>query len=702
MWGLGALWEDLQDADPDAYLNYSRTSNVVYACASLRANMLAALPLRVYKLGAEPKRGRVRTIAEPEDRIGFPLQARGHWLRDAQEVTELETGALPDVLAKVNSLWTLRRLVHMTELSLGLAGQAVWTLERGKAHKATPSAIYYVKHTRMTPHRHPREIISGWTQDTDSPAAQELTTGEVVWLRYPDPADPDYGALPPLAAARLGADVYSAAMKNNWAIFANGLAPGGFIMPPEGVTWGEEQLDEAADVWNDRLAGVEKRHRWLFMPEPYRVEQNTLTPKDAEFLGGLDFSVEDVARAYGIPIELVGGARRTYQNLENAMRAVWMFTMEPEARFVADELTERMVPLFDGEADFVAFDLSEVVALQDDETARWARASEQIASGAITVNEWRADEGLEPVAWGDVAWLPIGTVPVDGPESPVLSQPVTAWAQDAKTREAPTFGDAAHVRGWRARTEETDKLEPLVSDFARGVWRRQRDSMLDKVRASRDVATELAFWERAFDMARWVRVLREESGPVFGTIVRQAGAWLHVGLDIPGTFDNTTPEVVRSLRQQSQRFAVEVNNTTWTDLKATLVEGIEGGEDIRKLSNRVRQTFDTYIADSPGDLELVAKRGRAELIARTETTKAWSSGAEHAARQSGVISKKQWQAAIDERTRDAHLTAHGQTVALKDDFVVDGESGPFPGEFTSASNVCNCRCFVKYVVDRRE
>jgi hypothetical protein len=41
--------------------------------------------------------------------------------------------------------------------------------------------------------------------------------------------------------------------------------------------------------------------------------------------------------------------------------------------------------------------LSDVVALQDDEDAAWAREQGQIAAGVITVGEWRADHGMDPL-----------------------------------------------------------------------------------------------------------------------------------------------------------------------------------------------------------------------------------------------------------------------------------------------------------------
>ena len=711
--GLGMMdWPGDDDGDPELYLKYMRTSNVVFACATMRANLLAGLPLKAYKLGAE-SRGRVRSVREPQDRYGLPPLVR---VSDAQDVTELDGGGLVDLLRRVNRWWTPRRLVHMTELSLCLSGQAFWQLDRGEKGTKPPTDIYYLKHTRLAPKKDATKIIGGWTLDPHTKGAQALAADEVVWVRFPDPADPDYGALPPLAAARLGADTYAAAMKSNWAIFANGLAPGGFVLPPEGQQWNEEQLDEAQEAWTRKLRGVEKRHRWLFMPEPYTIKENSLTPRDAEFLGGLDFSVEDVARAYGLPIELVGGSRRTYQNLENAMRAVWMFTLEPEASMLAAELTEQLVPMFGGEADFVAFDLSDVTALQEDEAKRWARVREQLAAGSLTINEWRAGEGLDPVPWGDVAWLPAGQQPIaDGEpraptemplvltaDDPPMATPLDGAGTGGEGRGArlvgepeaatPEFGSPEHVRIMRESEEKRDPHEAAIADVMRGLFERQMTSLVDRMEGRRAPALTLDDLARMFDLSRWIREFRTAIRPVLGDIMGDAGGDLFIQANAPGVFDPEAPAVVRAMMRQSQTFAREVNEATWNDLRRTLGEGIAEGREIRELTGRVRDQFTRYAAD-----DVDGKINRAEMIARTETARAWGAGSFEAAKQSGVIRGRRWVAALDERTRPAHLAAHGQEVPLDGKFEVGGESADFPADPSlSAGNSINCRCDVIY------
>ena len=67
----------------------------------------------------------------------------------------------------------------------------------------------------------------------------------------------------------------------------------------------------------------------------------------------------------------------------------------------------------------------------------------------------------------------------------------------------------------------------------------------------------------------------------------------------------------------------------------------------------------------------------------------------------GFTAKKEWNAVLDNRTRDAHRIADGQVVDIDEDFIVDGEPLMYPGDDSRASigNTINCRCSAMYYYD---
>jgi len=111
-------------------------------------------------------------------------------------------------------------------------------------------------------------------------------------------------------------------------------------------------------------------------------------------------------------------------------------------------------------------------------------------------------------------------------------------------------------------------------------------------------------------------------------------------------------------------------------LKKTLASGVDVGESIPKLAERISGVFTD------------AKGYRSTLIARTEVLNASNSGALEAYKQSGVVEKKEWLSTMDDRVRDEHAALNGEVVGIDKPFS-NGEM--YPGE-------CNCRCTIIAVI----
>ena len=118
--------------------------------------------------------------------------------------------------------------------------------------------------------------------------------------------------------------------------------------------------------------------------------------------------------------------------------------------------------------------------------------------------------------------------------------------------------------------------------------------------------------------------------------------------------------------------------------------------DARDLINRLRKKGkgSEQIAR---ELRASASRlspSRAHAIARTETHSAASFANQEATRTTGIEMTKTWIAHMV-RTRDTHIAANGQQVALDEPYTVGFGSLMYPGDSTlgaPAEEVINCRC----------
>jgi PBSX family phage portal protein len=167
----------------------------------------------------------------------------------------------------------------------------------------------------------------------------------------------------------------------------------------------------------------------------------------------------------------------------------------------------------------------------------------------------------------------------------------------------------------------------------------------------------------------------------------QAGGQL--GLEKMGiklNFNLKNEKLVKELKKRGTKITGEITKKTINDLRDVLVrEFYNKGTSIPKVARMIDGMFEeTY-------------KGRAETIARTETGIAQEVVAHETYTRNGV-EKKQWQAFLDEKTRDGHKEADGQVKNIDEPFEVMNEEGEIeeldhPLDPTaSASNVINCRC----------
>lgn len=357
----------------------------------------------------------------------------------------------------------------------------------------------------------------------------------------------------------------------------------------------------------------------------------------------------------------------------------------------------------------------------------------------------------EGYAWGDVWWTQAGRIPIDSAEPPALptgadGRPDTGARRGPQAEDDPLdtgapksiadalsrvrlmlggqralpepnksagepadlfpegYGSPEHEAHWKAFADRTESQEQKVAAALRGLFARQQASVLGRLRAGKMVEIvrdylrpenlnlamkdDEAAAAEPFDKAAWEARFAEGIEPLLVEVLADSARETLAEVGVSVAFDVQNPAVTDWLRVRAQRFAVSVNETTWTALKESLAEGIAAGESIPDLSKRVREVFTE------------ASETRATTIARTEVIGASNAGAVEAAKQSGVVETKTWVAALDERTRPTHVRAHGQTVGLHENFAVGGGHGPAPGQIGLAAEDVRCRCSVRFGVKR--
>lgn len=191
-----------------------------------------------------------------------------------------------------------------------------------------------------------------------------------------------------------------------------------------------------------------------------------------------------------------------------------------------------------------------------------------------------------------------------------------------------------------------------------------------------------------FDLRRAARLTRAEEQELQDALSRmlQESADLgvnvaidqfeSVGFGFDWTLANTTARDWAA--SYAPRLAGDINATTQRMVGQSVSRWIENGEPLQALIDDIAPVFG---------------RGRAELIASTEVTRAYAEGNRIAYRESGVVTEWEWRTAADERVCPVCGPLQGKRRRL------DGE--PFDIGVDAPPAHPRCRCWVVPVIEER-
>lgn len=249
-----------------------------------------------------------------------------------------------------------------------------------------------------------------------------LKTRDVLYRHNRDLLSPFQG-LSPLQVALGAVDADAAQTDYVRAFFNNDGTPSGLLTSDQRLT--QTDVDAAEQRWAQKYArGGSKQKGTAVLGQGLsynRVGSNLDELESAE----LRMQGESrICTVFGVPPLLVGayvGLKLVNQraSAREAQADFWTNKMSPLFKRLRTYLTWSLLPLFEG-IDLVAadrvrvsWDMSRVIALQEDTDSRHKRARENVAAGIWTVNEGREQTGVEPDPEGDYYVRPFTVSAVD-------------------------------------------------------------------------------------------------------------------------------------------------------------------------------------------------------------------------------------------------------------------------------------------------
>lgn len=364
-------YDDVAPVGIDAALQVS----TVWACVKLLSETISSLPLFLYRTGANGERKLAR-----DDDLYMVLHDMPNRRQTAQEFWE-----------------------YML-INLFLRGNAFARIVRNSRGK----------------------VVSLWPLSADQVEVKKLEDGSLVYIYAVDSSQFIFADKDVLHVRGIGGDVVglspldymrgsvSLAIKaqshTNKTYNKNARRPG-ILMSDNVLT--REQRSALKNNFADIVAGGEKE---LYILEAgFKFEALGLTPADLQLLETQQYSVENLARFFGVPSVLINDTSKTTTwgtGVEQIIEGFYKFTIRPQVERIEQSISRWVLsPSQRASGMIVEFSLDALLrASLKDRIEIYAKATQ---NGIYTRNECRQFENLPPKDGGNDLTVQVNLAPLD-------------------------------------------------------------------------------------------------------------------------------------------------------------------------------------------------------------------------------------------------------------------------------------------------
>jgi len=365
----------------DSFVDYASTyRSYVWVRKAIRltAQNIAPLPVRVVDEGSQPLHN--HPVSQLLARGNDTAPPANIW--DNYVVAMLLSGESP------------------LEIVDDRAGRPLWLWPR------RPDLVFVRPDTNPERANYPTVAEYLVMPDATLPAAKPLAVPvtNMIFDKFDNPLNVWRGISPASAVREsIMIDIYA----QTWAkrFFQKGARPEFAIIAQQGLT--RTERDQIEQDFMYQHGGMDN---WTRPPvlESGATDIKTFSfpPRDMEWVQQREFARDEVGAMYGVPDELMGWGKDTYENMDFALRYFWTMTLRPliEHRdmVLTHFFTTKRPMLVPGQR--VVTDLSSVGVLQEDKAPKVDMASKLFAMGVpFNQLDTQLQLGVGPIDNGDYA-----------------------------------------------------------------------------------------------------------------------------------------------------------------------------------------------------------------------------------------------------------------------------------------------------------
>jgi HK97 family phage portal protein len=213
------------------------------------------------------------------------------------------------------------------------------------------------------------------------------------------------------------------ALKENWGLalamekfsatfFGQGTNLAGVIEFPGNLT--QEQSDQLRNGFDKAHQGWQRGHKTGVLSGGATWKSTQIDPDKSTLVESRNMAVADVARAFNIPVHLMGlPGTNSYASVEESNRAWLSTSITPLVSKIEGAMSPLMMRTPGGENAFLKFNLDGL--LRANIQARASAYSTGLQAGYLTINDVRRLEDLRPIAdpSADTVRVPLANVNIE-------------------------------------------------------------------------------------------------------------------------------------------------------------------------------------------------------------------------------------------------------------------------------------------------
>jgi HK97 family phage portal protein len=223
-------------------------------------------------------------------------------------------------------------------------------------------------------------------KSTLSPSTIIFPPESMIHDKFYNPLN-QWRGLAPIAAVREGIVIDMFAQAWSKRFLMNSGRPDFAIIAPQGLT--QSERDRIYAEFMHKHSGADNWHKPVILEEGMTdVKPFSFPPADMQWLEQRNTSRDEIGAIFGVPDEIMGYGKDTYENFQTALEVFWTLTVKPLAEHRDDNLTHYFTyvrPILKP-GQRIATDFSTVGVLQEDIAPKIEMAT-KLKSLGYTANE---------------------------------------------------------------------------------------------------------------------------------------------------------------------------------------------------------------------------------------------------------------------------------------------------------------------------